>query len=476
MTTDSYTLELFGQISAVPRGSQQEEKIRQWLIDWAAGQGLAYRTDAAGNLAIYVPAGRDYEDRSPIILQSHMDMVCQKNPDSTHDFTHDPIELVQDGDWLRANGTTLGADNGIGMALSLAMAAEPARPALELLFTVAEEIGVIGAGQLDVSLITGKTLINLDSEEEGAFTIGCAGGAATDITVPLVWEKPAPTCTAFDLKIGGLLGGHSGEDIQLPRANAIKLVARVLNFLQRALPVHLTDFKGGTARNAIPREAQAGFVCPTAEAARCRVLFEQIAQSIQEEYGPVETGMWLALEEQAALPERVAGLAGSRRALNMVTALPNGVSAFSAEIPGFVETSNNIGVIEMKEQGLEVVSNARSSVLSRLEEITQRTEALAALADAEVDPGSVFHPWQPDLASPLLERCKRVYTAVFSQQPAIRLTHGGLECGLISQLCGGLDTLSLGATIEQLHSPGEQLYVPSVERLRVFLAALLASF
>ena len=263
MNPTELILKNFEKVSSVPRGSKNEAAIRNWLIEWAAEHNCTSKTDAAGNLVIYVPASQGYEDRPTLILQGHMDMVCQKTLESTHDFTKDPIQLIRDGDWIRANGTTLGADNGIGIALMMSLVEDESvkHPRLELLLTVEEESGLVGADTLDPTLLTGKTLINVDSETEGVFTVGCAGGGSVYMTLPVTWDSQKQKEVAFELKVSGLQGGHSGEDINKFRTNANKLIARVLDFMQRDVEIRLSTLNGGTARNAIPRDAEAVFVC-----------------------------------------------------------------------------------------------------------------------------------------------------------------------------------------------------------------------
>ena len=466
----------FEQISAIPRGSKTEAAIRAWLVDWASSRGYTSRADEVGNLVIYVPASTGYEDRPTLILQGHLDMVWQKTPDSDHDFTRDPIRPVRDGDWLKADRTTLGADNGIAIAIAIALSETESvlHPPLELLFTVEEEFGVVGADYLDASLLTGKTLINLDSEEEGVFTVGCAGGGSIYMTLPVHWSSVSSDEIIFELKVSGLQGGHSGGDINKQRGNANKLIARVLDFIQRDVPIRLSALKGGTARNAIPRDAEATLVCPKEMSALLREKVSTIAQVIRSEHERTEQGLSITLAEKNERPATAIDLSETVTAIRLLVSLPQGVAAMSAEISGFVETSNNIGILELKADGLLVVSNHRSSILSRLEEITARVEALAWLAGANTEATKIFPPWQANMASALLGKCRQKYEALFGAPPKIELSHGGLECGTISDRCGGLDTLSMGPTVENPHSPDERLYIPSLPKMWDFLVALLA--
>jgi len=471
-------LKNFEKISSIPRGTKNEAGIRTWLQNWTASRGLTFKTDAAGNLVIQVPASGGYENHPTLILQGHLDMVCQKTPDSTHDFTRDPIRIIRDGDWMKADKTTLGADNGIAIALMMSIVEDGSvqHPPLELLLTVEEELGVVGADNLDPSLLTGKILINLDSEDEGIFTIGCAGGGSTYLTLPVSWEFQSLAEAAFELKIGGLKGGHSGDDIHKHRANANKLMARVLDLVQRDIPIRLSALAGGTARNAMPRDATAVFVCSREMSAKCRELVQQYEETLQVEYRQAEPNLFLMLAEMKDLVAGVISTADTRKCIQLLMILPNGVAEMSAEIEGFVETSNNIGIMELKGQGLSVVSNQRSTFFSRMEEMAYRVEAIGAMAGAKIEHTKIFPAWKPNLDSSLLKKCRQVYEAQFGNPPIVNIVHAGLECGEISDRCGGLDSISLGPTVQNPHSPDERMHIPSVEKTWKFLTALLKSF
>ena len=476
MNPTELILSNFEKVSSIPRGTKYEAGIRQWLIDWGASHNLKSRVDAAGNLVIYVPASTGCEDHPTLILQGHMDMVWQKTNESTHDFEHDPIQLIRDGDWIRANGTTLGADNGIGIALMMSIVEDESikHPPLELLLTVEEELGLVGADNLDPLLLSGKTLVNLDSDAEGVFTVGCAGGGSVNITLPISWEMQNQNEVTFELKVSGLQGGHSGEDINKFRTNANKLIARLLDEIQRNIPIRLSTLKGGTARNAIPRDAEAVFVCPNGKAKFCKEVFSGLQVTVQGELAKTEAGLVLSLNEIKSETIRAISQTETQAAIRLLTALPHGVSSMSADMSAFVETSNNIGVMELKEDGLSIVSNHRSSVFSRLEEITRRVETVAWLAGVKTERTKMFPPWQPNMESPLLKKCIGTYRSLKEEDPKVELTHGGLECGIISDRCGGLDTISMGPTIKDLHSPDERLYVPSIAGTWKFLKTLLA--
>jgi len=476
MDATQLIIENFTQVSSIPRGTKFEAGIRQWLMDWATAHSLQSITDAAGNLVIHVPASVGYESKATLILQGHMDMVWQKTPESQHDFKKDPIQLIRDGDWIKANGTTLGADNGIAIALMLSIVEDESvkHPPLELLLTVEEETGLTGADNLDPALLSGKTLINLDSDTEGIFTVGCGGGGSVNIHLPVTWETQMQNEIAYELKVSGLQGGHSGEDINKFRVNANKLIARILNEIQKNTTIRLSAIKGGTARNAIPREAQAVFVCDKDQADACKQTVTSLQQTLKNELAHSETGLILTLNEVKEKNLRVIPQTATQTALRLLMSLPHGVSSMSAEMPGFVETSNNIGIVELTENGLTIISNHRSSVFSRLEEISSRVEAIAWLAGAKTERTKMFPPWQPNMESPLLKKCVDTYHAIHEEDPKVELTHSGLECGIISARCGGLDSVSLGPTLKDLHSPDERLYVPSLENVWRFLRGLLA--
>jgi dipeptidase D len=467
-------LQRFEQLSAVPRGTKNEAGIRLWLQDWAEEHVLSSKVDKAGNLVIYVPATKGLERQPTLILQGHLDMVCQKTPDSSHDFTRDPIHCIRSGDWLKADHTTLGADNGIAIALMMALVEDDtvSHPALELLLTVEEEIGPGGADALDPELITGKTMINLDSEDEGVFVAGSAGGRTTYIHLPASWEPVAGDEVTFHLQVSGLRGGHSGGDIHKQRANANKLLARVLDQLSRSAALRMVSWKGGTARNAIPREAEAVFICVKDSVAKCRELTSIFEKTLHSEYSISDPGLSLSLTEADRVVQAVS-VEDSLIMVQLVMALPNGVSDMSAAYEGLVETSSNIGIIDMDGDGFHITSNQRSSILSRLDEICVRVESIARLSGARFEHTAGSAPWQPNMESPVLLRLGGLYESLFGSSPKIEVIHGGLECGIISGRCKGLDTISLGPTIINAHSPDESLFIPSVSKVWSLLTGML---
>ncbi len=475
MDSTQKVLNLFEQISAIPRGTKREAELRGWLCNWADRQHLPWSVDEAGNLVIRVPATAGFENAPIIVLQGHMDMVCEKTPDSPHDFTRDPIRCIVDGDWLHADRTTLGADNGIAVALALALVEDESvgHPPLELLFTVEEEVGIGGANRLQPGFISGKLLLNLDSEEEGTFIIGCAGGQTTRISLPLRFEN-LPSPQAFRLEVSGLQGGHSGVDIHKHRASANKLLGRALARLQEITPLRLVSMKGGTAHNAIARGAQAVIAFNLAQLEQAEQELQEFQAILRSEYALSDPDIILSLTPTTA--QQAATNADTTRAIRLLTALPHGVAEMSASVAGFVETSNNLATVEIAEGALKIVTSQRSTVMSRLAELTARISAIAGLAGAEVTRSEAYPAWQPEPDSALVQRSVEIYAQTFGLSPKVELIHAGLECGIIGDIFGGMDMISLGATIQNPHSPGERLHIPSVGRVWKYLVAFMESY
>jgi dipeptidase D len=469
-------LQIFEQISAIPRGTKHEQEISAWLQEWASEHRLSSQTDPAGNLVIRVPASLGREDRPIVVLQGHMDMVCEKTPDSTHDFLRDPIRCIVDGDWLRADKTTLGADNGIAITLALVLVEDTSvtHPPLELLFTVEEEVGIGGASHLDPDLIRGKTLINLDSEDEGELYVGCAGGITTQIQLPISRELPPTNHIGIHIEVDGLKGGHSGAEIHKHRGNANQILARALDRIQRAFPIQLSLIQGGTAHNAIPRQAEAVFVCPKEKLDECKNQIALLEKELLDEFSKSDPDlrMRLILDNDGDKHE-VTSTAETEKIVRLLMALPHGVAHMSDNIEGFVETSNNLAIIEMKNGVLHVTSSQRSSVMSRLDELSRRIEAVARLAGAQVEHIDGYPGWKPNMDSDLLKKSVETYEKLFSQKPEVKIIHAGLECGIIGERCADMDMISLGPTIKNAHAPNEMLYIPSVTRVWNFLIELL---
>ncbi|MFO8085273.1 MAG: aminoacyl-histidine dipeptidase [Desulfobacterales bacterium] len=472
--------DIFQKISAIPRCSKNEKKVSAWIIQWAIKEGFDYKTDAVGNLLVSVPASKGYENAAGIILQGHMDMVCEKIAGSTHDFSKDPIELVFGNEWLRAKDTSLGADNGIGLALALAVASDKSlvHPPLELLFTVDEETGLTGAGNIEEKWLKGKILLNIDSEDEGVFIIGCAGGKDTCIKLPLTFEPVPEKSKTFQLRVHGLRGGHSGVDIHEQRANAIKILARCLIFIMRDFPVSLISLNGGSAHNAISREAKADMASMSELVDSIAKYIEDFEKIVQEEFEDIEPDLKITLEKTNAIEKKSTQIISKKHAvtaINLLNALPHGVYNMSYKIPGMVETSSNLATVQTKESNVEIITSQRSNIMSRLSEITGYIRAVSALAGAETEDKNAYPAWQPRWNSPLLSRCVDVYAQLFGNEPRIEVIHAGLECGVLSAKYPGMDTISFGPTIKGAHSPQEKLHIASVEKIRKFLEILISA-
>ncbi len=472
------TLDLFEEISAIPRCSKHEEKIGAFLLAWAEKHGLAGKKDKVGNVLIKVPATPGYERSGSVVIQGHMDMVCEKTADSPHNFDKDPIRFVYEGDWLKADHTTLGADNGIALAMAMTMALDKTlvHPPLELLFTVDEETGLTGANFLQADFIDGKILLNVDSEDEGVFTVGCAGGRDTHITLALHYEDAPEGFVMARVKAGGMTGGHSGVNINEERANAIRVLVRTLMQIKRDFDMRLADISGGTAHNAIPRDAWADIFIPRESFKAIEKVTADMEQVFKHEFKKTDATLKVSVELQPeTMGKRPLNMADTGRICDLIIALPHGVAAMSTEIKGLVETSNNLANVKIASSKLEIVTSQRSSVMTRLSALTWRIEAVARLAGADAVSGNGYPAWQPNLQSPLLARCKDVYRKLFGKEPHVEAIHAGLECGIIGDKKAGMDMISFGPTLKNPHSPDEKIHVESIGKVWDFLAELLKS-
>jgi len=471
-----HVLERFEQISRIPRCSKNEEAVTRWFEGWAENHGWPSRRDPAGNLLIRVPASPDCERAPVVVIQGHLDMVCEKTPESAHDFARDPIRVTRDGDWIRADGTTLGADNGVALALGAAIAEDPElrRPAIELLFTVDEETGLTGAKNLAPGWLEGRLLINLDSETEGVFTVGCAGGRDVQIHRELRFTPVSEDWRWMQLTVGGLCGGHSGIDIHRPRANANKLLARTLRALMQAGDLQLAAVSGGSRRNAIARDARAVVACRPDAVESFRRQTAACAERFRGEF-PSEPSLEFRLADRPASASAAMTSADAALTLNLLLALPHGVAQMAADFTDLVLTSNNLAMVATVDRRLEIATSQRSLADVGLDAMSDQVRATAALAGARTHTESEYPPWTPNLASPLLSRCRAVHRNLYGKDPDVRALHAGLECAIIGRTYPGMDMISMGPTIENAHSPTERLQVPSLHRIAEFMRALLAS-
>jgi len=468
----------FGEIAKVPRKSKEEQKICEWLENWAHTHKFTVIKDEVSNLIIQVPATPGYENAPVVILQGHMDMVCEKTPDAPKDPAKDGVTVVTDGEWLKADRTTLGADNGIAIAMATVLAEEKdiPHPALELLFTVDEETGLTGANYIKSGVLKGKYLLNLDSEDEGVFTVGCAGGRTTFHKFPVTLSKPPATHKEYALTVGKAKGGHSGVDINCQRANAIMVLARVLYQLEKIGGLLIGSITGGTAHNAIPRDVKAIVYLDDKKDEQAMQLVADIANQIVNEYRNTDPDLAIALAPSTESCANVMTEEQGKKLIDFLLTLPHGVSAMSTELHGLVETSSNLAVIGLRNDAVEIVTSQRSAVMSRLEALCLRIEGMARLSGVEAKTGEGYPSWAPNMKSPLLQRCVEVYKNAMGKEPKVEAIHAGLECGIIGAKYPGMDMISFGPTIKNPHSPSEMMHIPSLGLVWDFLVALLKSF
>ena len=465
----------FAKIITIPHCSGNEKPFGDYVLAFAKSLNLVAQRDKVGNVLVSKPATSGHENAPGVILQGHLDMVCEKNSDVVHDFAKDPIQAEIKGDWVQARGTTLGADNGIGVAACLAVMEDHSlvHGPLEFLFTVDEETGLTGANKIQKGLLKGTRLINLDSEEEGTFTIGCAGGADSEIAFPVSRKKTASK-NVFRLKVSGLRGGHSGLDINQGRANAIKLVARMLREAQDTVRFELIGVEGGNKRNAIPREAWAYLACAPAQQKALSAAFKKSFDRIRIEYKSVETEAKYSFEPSGDNKAFALTADCQRALLNYLLAIPHGVIAMHPEIKGLVETSTNLAIIRSGKAAVDIICSTRSSVASALEATRLVLKAVTEMAGAKINPKYGYPGWMPNLQSALLATLKELYKKKFGVDAAVVAVHAGLECGIIGEKFPGMDMISFGPTMEHPHSPDEHVHIGSVGKFWQFLTATLA--
>lgn len=468
-------LSIFKEITRIPRESGHEEKIVEYLVNFAKEHGLEYKTDDVNNVVITRPASKGYEDRSTIVLQGHTDMVCEKNAGVEHDFAKDPIRYVIEDGWMIAKDTTLGADCGIGVAAQLAALIDPAPCGkIECLFTSSEETGMDGAFGLKPGFITGKTLINLDSEDEGELFIGCAGGLDTTAVFSYIPESLPADAKCFSVRIFNGVGGHSGDDINKGRANAVQLLARFLNdcLSSADFKLSLCCIDGGNKRNAIARESSAT-VALTGDEATFKSDWDSFSADVKGEYSVTEPDLSFALESVPA-PAFTFDTDSAMRIVRGLYAAPHGVLSMSADIPGLVETSTNLASVKMLEGNkIRVGTSQRSSITSARRAAAAKVEASFLLAGAEVTHEGEYPGWKPTLDSEILRRSVASYKKLFGVEPAVKAIHAGLECGLFLEIYPDLDMISFGPTLRGVHAPGERLDLASLDKFTLLLDDIL---
>ncbi len=464
----------FLALTRIPRPPKHEEAAREHVLGWARERGLATEVDDAGNVVVHVPASTGREQAPVVVLQAHLDMVCERDADSPNDPLEGRIEAVRDGDWVAAVGTTLGADDGIGVAGAMAAAEDPSTPhgPLELLFTVSEEQGLDGAKALAPELVAGRLLLNLDGTSSDALTVGCAGSAHTFVRLQLESAVPPAGYETFAVRISGVRGGHSGGDIDKGRINAIKALGRVLARGQERVSFRLASLDGGVSRNAIPREARAIVVLPPESAEEFRDAAAGELAALRGQYAASDDGILVSVESREPVV-RAADEASTAKAVNLLAALPNGVVALHPHLPGVVETSTSLTVADTSESTLTLSSMTRSASAPALEDVVVTIQAAARLAGASVEVLRSYPPWQPDLDSHLLAGARATFARLFDSEPRLEVVHGGLECAVIGEKLPGVEMLSIGPDIEGLHAPGERLSISGTQRFYRLLVALL---
>lgn len=471
--------EIFDEILSVPRPSKHEEQIQEYLRKFAATHLLECREDSKGNIVLVKPATDGFQSRDGIVLQSHMDMVCEKDSGSNHNFMTDPIDAYLEEGWVKSRGTTLGADCGIGMALQLAVLADKTlqHPQIEALFTVDEEQGLTGAMGLSPDILTGKYLINLDSEDEGEIYIGCAGGIDTIATFDTPTEPCPANHTLFEIKIDGLLGGHSGDDINKGRASATKLLGRLLTALcldkDNENIAQLCSLDGGNLRNAIAREANAVIAVPNNRIELTLQKFDLSYIGVKNEYQPVEPDLNCTITQIKNEEIQIINPNAARNIINALQTQPHGVVAMSNTMPQMVETSTNLASIKQTLSQTIITTSQRSSIETAKQNIALTVKTLFQLTNANTKQSDGYPGWKPNPTAKLTNQCEKVYKEIFSKTPKIKAVHAGLECGLILEKYPQMQAVSIGPTLKGVHSPSEKLDTSTVEQLWKYIIILL---
>jgi dipeptidase D len=464
----------FEALTKIPRPSRKEDAALAYVSQWAAGLGLQAVSAGGRNLLVRVRATEGRESAPTVILQGHTDMVCERNPDSQFDPTEGRIGLLRDGDWLTADGTTLGADDGIGVAAMMAAVDDGSviHGPLELLFTTAEEVGLEGVKTVDGATLTGRMLLNLDSEEDGVLTVGCAGSTDTFLRLDVPLGPVEADDAAVAVTVGGGAGGHSGVNIAQGHANAIKVLARSLREALGSVPFKLAALDGGKSRNAIPRDARAVVVLPAGRVGDLTAAIAAADAAIRDAFAHTDPGVTVSAEP-TDLPDASWSEADTRRVLDAIATIPSGLITLSPEFAGLVEMSSSLGVAASDGGQLELHSLTRTSNEAALADVTGALEAIAELAQGSIEVRHGYAGWRPELQSPLLASCVKVWTGLFGREPVVTAIHAGLETALIGEKVDGLDMLSIGPQIEFPHSPDERVSVPTVERFWRFLVGVL---
>lgn len=463
----------FDKILTIPRGSKNEEQMGEYVKSVAEKHNLKYKQDKTGNIVVRKPAAPGCESAPTTILQSHLDMVNEKNADVEHDFSKDPINPREEDGYLYATGTTLGSDNGIGVAAALAVMESDAikHGPMEFLFTVDEETGLTGASSLAEDMLEGRALINMDTEEEGALYVGCAGGAGVNLTLDLQYTQAPANATGLEIKLHGLRGGHSGVDIHLQRGNAVKLLTRALVATKKQVDFALASLIGGNMHNAIPREAFARVAVSSSDRDSFERKLKDELEAIQAEFKPAEPNMTFTISQGKT--EQVLASDNAGRVLYLLNSLPHGVLSMSYDIPDLVETSSNLASVKIENGKMLIHVSNRSSVDSAIQGIQQRVASMGKLAGAKVEEVGGYPGWKPDMDSKVLQVAKKAHREMLGKDPEIKAVHAGLECGIIGEKYPGMDMVSLGPQIEFPHSPDERVRIESVADFYKLLVGII---
>ncbi len=463
----------FDALTQIPRPSTKEAAARKYITDLADKLGLEHVQDKAGNLVVRKPARRGREKAPMAALQGHLDMVCEKNEGTQHNFDTDPIKVVRREDWLYADGTTLGSDNGVGVATALAVmeSSDINHGPLELVFTIDEETGLTGASDFQPGLLQSKYFLNLDGEEKDTLCIGCAGGVNT-FARRNVARRAASKGTALRIKVSGLKGGHSGVDIHLGRGNAVRILGRVLQSLLDKLPVEIADVKGGSAHNAIPREAYAVVVVDAAREAELKKVVSTVESDVQTELGAFDPGLKIGVES-ASTPAQVLEKADAIRVADLLVTMPHGVLAMSPDIAGLVQTSTNLATVSLNGDVVEMVTSQRSAIESSKHATARAVATVCRMGGFDAEHGTGYPGWKPEPNSDIVRISREVHEEVLGKRPELVAMHAGLECGVIGEKHSGMQMISFGPQIENPHSPNERVQISSVESFWRFLKVLL---
>ncbi len=466
--------ERFYEISQVPRPSKKEEKIIKYFKNYLDQVKIEYKVDESGNIAAFLPATKGFENAPTVVLQGHMDMVCEKNKETDFDFDNDPIDLLNEDGWITANGTTLGSDNGIGLAAALAVITDKdvVHGPIEILATVDEETGLTGANNLKPGFVSGKIMLNMDSEEDGAFYVGCAGGIDTVASFKIKNEPVPKDTVGYDLLVTGLKGGHSGLDISTGRGNAIKILARTLNKLS-GTNFLLANIDGGSLRNAIPREAEATIYLTKGEVVNAQNIIREMQANLLIEFKTPDGGVKIEFKKSNSKFNSVYSAELKNLLVHTLLALPHGVIAMSPDLEGLVETSTNLATIKVAKGNVVIGTSQRSSIESAKEFISESVASIFKLAGGSVKAGDGYPGWKPNMDSEILKISKSVFNKLFKKDAEIKAIHAGLECGILEDKNPGMDMISFGPTIQGAHSPDEKINIETVERFYLLLKGIL---